>query len=287
MAPDLLPDLSELETENRKVLSHHRNLQSRLRSITALASMVTDDWTKEQLLKEAEGIQNGVDRFDGYLRHILPPKYYNEQRAEDSIAAERVFNIPELLELILEETEHDDIMYMSMVSRNIKAIVEASSKLQTRLHLKLDRSVGLTRAPYTLFDDHVPGISVSLPSSGTVTMSIWVSHLRSDHGPQLPEIGDAWKRKFISQPPPKKMETVVRCVMGEDIYLYESEHWSVSSLEGLTLGDVYEVAEASLAEHTGEWRHMGSFGQDFGASGTDVKHMILQIFFRSVDNEEE
>lgn len=121
--------------ENQEALNHHRNFASTIESINSTIACLPDGWEKNKLSQDVQQLYGAADGLSKFLSARIPPIHYNEIRSEDSQIAERVFLIPELLELIL---SHDhvsvrDLLIMRQVSKGVQAIIDASPKLQVKL----------------------------------------------------------------------------------------------------------------------------------------------------------
>jgi hypothetical protein len=88
--------------------------------------------------------------------------FYNERRAEDSTTAVRVFDIPELLEMILDNLDVLDLLSFYQCSRSIRDAIDASSKLQQRLSLRAAPADSHLRLPLRYFSKFTPDAPVEL-----------------------------------------------------------------------------------------------------------------------------
>lgn len=126
--------MAPTEEQFRAALSNHHNLQSQLSDI--VAAMTQGQCDKDEAFHQLTIMQKSVYGIGEYLSATIPTEHYNERRASDSAIAAKVLQIPKLLEQILEHTGACDIINVSATCRQLKAIIEASPRLQTLLFLR-------------------------------------------------------------------------------------------------------------------------------------------------------
>lgn len=119
---------------NREVLFKHRELQTNLSN--QIAAIKSGDHDIDRILNQLEAIQTNATSIGDFLSCIVPCKFYNEHRAGTSTIAEKALHIPELLEMILEHCDILDVARMLQTCNGVRAIIEASPKLQTKLLLR-------------------------------------------------------------------------------------------------------------------------------------------------------
>ena len=175
-------------------------------------------------------------------------------------AATKTFNVPELLEIILDNVEIQEIMTLWQVSRSTRAIIESSSKLQKRLSLETNLSGSKSEMP---FESCLTG----LPSHFRCFQYPWgalrpfgiraTCYLTKDK--RLPRIGSRYRSMFIAQPPPKEVRAYVSPSLDPQdtkkfeltTPLFSDERFTgiVSSTDGLRIGDLFDSAQEMTANY--------------------------------------
>jgi hypothetical protein len=134
MAPNKSQQTAAAEDPKRKVLAHYFNIQSSLHLIGSAASR--NGQHGEDLAETAAEAHNDINGIGEFLSSQIEPIYYNERRQPNFTIATRVLQIPELLEVILDDTEFIDVLRMSETCHGIRNAIYASSKLRVKLFLK-------------------------------------------------------------------------------------------------------------------------------------------------------
>ncbi|KAK3686473.1 hypothetical protein LTR37_019792 [Vermiconidia calcicola] len=127
-------DHSSPDPSHRKALAHQKNPEANIDSlITGLVQGSHDlGYLKSRLLSAKADVQGLGAYFSGFLE----PLYYNERRNESSTIAMKVFQIPEILELVLANLDVEEILLASETCPVFRDTIAASSKLQTLLQLR-------------------------------------------------------------------------------------------------------------------------------------------------------
>ena len=163
-------DDSRAEEENRVVMTHYVKLCCALEEINIKSVDGVDQVALTAALQQIQQAAYGLNR---YLPLRLAPKYFNELRLHNSTLADKTFNIPELLEHILQRPDHRDVVSMTQVNKTLRDIIGASAKLQTRLYLKAADPSRLRENEYdNFFENKYPGLSVSTEKHGHHIWSI-------------------------------------------------------------------------------------------------------------------
>ncbi|KAK5126924.1 hypothetical protein LTR85_008282 [Meristemomyces frigidus] len=137
-------DSAQLPGSLRTALVQQHELR---RKITELLSTPHEEPVATQMLESANAAS---DRLETFFRSIATPLWYNEQcpsHAED--LAQRVFDIPELLESILIELRWNELLGSMLVNRQFRDAVLASKRLKRRLSLVPDPDAELHAADFT------------------------------------------------------------------------------------------------------------------------------------------
>ena len=237
----------DFDDDKRKLLAHQQNAQADIS--TLISDLQIRECSVDEAVTRLLATQNDVKGLDESLRNLLEPIYYNERRSEGSTAAQKVFDVPELLELILlHHVTISDVMSVYQVSRGLRDIIDGSSKLQSRLFLKTTSETSDKRAV----------LSIRLPSFTCVKMyslrgddgirvsaRVWMSR-----GKCLPAIGPRWRRMLLSQPPMQEAEvSLSSATAGFDttstdrVYVERCER-------GITIGHVLNAAERMIEQRT-------------------------------------
>lgn len=136
------------ERENRRFLSHHANLTHALKKLSRLArsGQPIPSETLTEALKPAVASAAGIDR---RLRKRIRPAIYNERCPPQARhLAQKVFDIPELLEMIILSLRFKDKLKVQRLNKQWHAAVNNSINVQRSLSLRPDTSSGFFRAPF-------------------------------------------------------------------------------------------------------------------------------------------
>ncbi|GAB1734700.1 hypothetical protein NU195Hw_Modified_645t1 [Hortaea werneckii] len=208
------------------VRDHYQRLSSRLGALRQLSS--TDrplgDELLTQLFDDAEGIGK-------YLAHTLGNNFLNGQPNEASAAkARQVFDVPELLEMILLKLPPSSIFVAQQVCQTFSALITSSPKIQHYLGLKPDLQSnfstcfnGRSVSPWSRFQ-----CGPEFDSSGRT--SAWLSRRLRNIQPEdesksktfellasfsshskLPRLSERCQSMLICQPPIYEMNISVAC----------------------------------------------------------------------------
>ena len=220
--------------ERREAIRDYWNLQDTPRRMLQAAER--DGYSKEQLRNatlEAAKHAAGIGR---YSSNQFSPLSYNEIRRDDVAIASRVMAMPELTEAILSYTSIPDILDVSQVSRSLKAIIEASPKLQRQLFLKPAESTSvvhtLTEMPFE--DMTVERLGDGPDGETRLKVEVGIRKCKRVN------IGSTRRRMLICQPPLKRI--FVTSAFDECHVIFRNGHEELHSAAGLTVGDLYDKA---------------------------------------------
>lgn len=236
-----------LEEQMSVVLSDHFNLQAQL-SNTAL-SIESKTLNKDDLVHLA-AIQKKAESVGTSLTYTIPTKLYNAHRSPDSLTACKILVLPELLESILAYNSVFDILKVYQTCRQLKAIIDESTPLQTQLFLRKARisSPISTKLQLHLLNHAIPDFII-VPSTVNMDGTFHIIIQFSAHERKLAAVGQMWKRMLICQPPltSVKVEASCGCCASHDyLPLRNLAADMSSSCGGLTFGDLYDKAEELL-----------------------------------------
>ena len=118
-------------------------------------------------------------------------------------AKTRVFSIPELLELILDNIEIPDIMTMFQLSHSMNAFLLGSSKQQSRLPLKASHAMSKNEFPFEACLARMPS---SFRCWKHTPGALWIPDHRIqasysvEYGHRIPLIGSRYKSMYVGLP---------------------------------------------------------------------------------------
>lgn len=214
--------------------------QSLQRRITGLLEASYDPLIRQKL----ESAQSDVRGLDTFFRDIATSAIQQEERtANAKETAQKVFDIVEILEQVLLHVDcARDVLEAMRVNRQFRDAVLGSSKLQRKLSLlpDLDAYLHVTDA-----NDMISYCSLPSAEWCILTFEGRIAFDNADtdrDGVQVrfqgqqPKLGSRCRQRYFCQPPPEEMFVFVGCC----------DDSVVKNDAGLTVGDLYEVAEKHL-----------------------------------------
>ncbi|KAK5174324.1 uncharacterized protein LTR77_001404 [Saxophila tyrrhenica] len=234
---------------------------------TQVDSVEYESSNSESNITVARSCLNGLSTF---LGDILATQTYNERRLHDSKSALRTFEIPEVLELILDTLPLHDLLRVWAVNGAMRDAIQHSSQLQRKLCLRPASPGSNFYAPFDLDNRVAPGFicaphsisdSANLAQRGRVRIE---ASFALYPGQKLGGITPRARRMLVCQPPIQNMFAKVRCC-GR---LAWPQEWSFPGFTrvmeqrlskcqigpsdpgpgGLTIGDLYDCA-VKVTEH--------------------------------------
>lgn len=232
----------------RKELCHQQELHAILTKLGAACSQ--GKTSTPSILRTIQSAQRVVDGLADFYSAFLGPIFYNE-RSHIPIGgvpvAMKVFEIPELLEYILEYVSIPDIMSFQQVSRSIYALIDHSPALLRRLSLRAEPYGSDIKTPFKNFTHGAKGGFYCGWERHAEPEKVVVRAGFHKAGAGLPYIGTRWCRMFICQPPIKWMNVHLPCCSRQRGVQTEI----VCSAEGITIGDLYDATLRFKQEHSG------------------------------------
>ena len=238
--------------------------QSLSRITDALASGAFAD--SKILTGAAQDAQRQVFSLKASFSRLLEPTLYTSILYDTSACpAQRVFDVPELLEMILLYLPIPDVLSFEQINRTARSTVNASPAIQDHLSLRAAADKEYVRLPFNdLLSTSSAWKGFVCRPSGFRRRAKYCFHARSACDLvctssfeysycKLPRIGTKWRKMFVTQPPVKAMKFGRSCC-GPTIYpgdignVPPSEKW-ISSDTGLILGDLYDFAAKVWTEH--------------------------------------
>lgn len=251
------------EEQVRNVVSHYLKLQGQLSQTTNGLNQAT--FSKDEVIELITSIRTKANGVGESLSNYVPRTVYNQVRSGDSIIAMTVFQMPELLELILEHNTVFEVLKIYQACRTIKDIIDGSPRLQAQLFL---RPVTSIFGPFARLKFH-PLLDCDHRFQGEAWFlgeqcQISISSQRTDTFRRLPHVGRMWKSMQICQPP------LMSIAIAHHDILYDGGcdcRQEISTGRPLTFGDLYEKAKEMLSI----WYHCCMCGKE-------LKHKSEVVF---------
>ncbi|TKA71458.1 hypothetical protein B0A55_07799 [Friedmanniomyces simplex] len=174
-------------------------------------------------------LEHSVQGLKTFFSDFLEPTLYTEKqpldRQEGTPAAQRVLELPELLENVLQYLEIPDILRFQQVNRSACASVDGSPRLQSTLSLRPDPAGSPLRLPFA--DANL------FPQPAGFICSSHGQHARPDT-PEGQALVTAHFLSLVGQP----LRIGARC-----------RRIKVKSDTGITVGDLYDAMRKIQEEH--------------------------------------
>lgn len=247
----MAPRLVASENDRLQVLRHSRSMKNALDKIVADIEKGDLNGLKSKI----STVCNNLSGFEDHLSATIEPRYYANDRSEDSTVAVKVFAIPELLETILSNLGVEDLIRCYAVSRTFRDTLERSIKLQTKLFLRPAPENSPVRCPFKFKNFECKYNDWTARSENEVNVTIRTSRGGTT---ALTSIGSRWKRMLVRQPPAYCMSYSICCYPEgmRNAFLNRARNDShrpnylIRSEEGLTVGDLYEAARRLFEDHS-------------------------------------
>lgn len=237
--------------DSSKFLMHHRHL------MLDLASLMDDVLRGRIDRRELQGClkvcREDAVAIEDIFRVDLQyrPEVRNYWRDESSTIAQEVFAIPEILEMILLQTPVKGVINFSQTCTEARDIIDASPGLQTHLCLRPAPPDSIRRHPFTSYE--VSNLECGMASYryGCVDQfRIARVEVQMDpDGVYWPYIGDRLLDMFICQPPIYRLLVFESCPLDDAEMFGFDPGFQMVSKTGVTIGDVFSVAEKLLMFH--------------------------------------
>ncbi|KAK4957176.1 hypothetical protein LTR10_005134 [Elasticomyces elasticus] len=204
-----------------------------------------------------------VQGLDAFFSDFLSPVFYNEKQPlhamGDTSAAQKVFDLPELLELVLEYVEEVDILRFHQVNRSARASIDGSPRLQSRLSLRIDSTDKPRRYPFGnvnsispmtsgfICNPNTPGRRFHVDAPGPFPEDRVLVQARFDlPASGVGKIDTRCRSMHVAQPPIKDMQLRLRCC---DKALLDEHKSDIHSDAGVTIGDLWDAAVKAQEDH--------------------------------------
>ncbi|KAM3418271.1 hypothetical protein BST61_g4272 [Cercospora zeina] len=257
------------DDEFRVAVESHANLDAALGQMEQLVNS-GDSVGGETLRAALAKARAGAAGLDNHLRNTGRASLYTERCPERARGlAQRVFDVPELLELVLSKLPVLELLKCYRVNPQWSGAIQSSVNLQRQLSLRSDTLDGHFQS---VFRGRICGYSEVLPGFGT--RAYFSTHRAlSSHEETLPgneilfkaefasttdpfrmskQIGSRVRRMFICQPPVKELRVYLECCRynfthhAED---HDRHSATVANANGLTIGDLLDKTVEMLEAH--------------------------------------
>jgi hypothetical protein len=266
----------------RMAMAHQRRLKEHVAKLlkSCIRGEIASSSRAADPADALEACQAELEGLDEFWSTMLKATFYNEYIPENETrAAQRVFDVPELLEMVLEYTSICDILNFQQVCRSARDAIDGSPRLQRVLNLRAEPEGSHFQTPYCCFthgnlggfwcgtclhglvlDGTEGSVTYNLVNIGSryrssvcvVGNNLTVSAGFPNSDERLPRIGSRWRAMYICQPPIKQMTIRLACCShdaGIGGVLRSAKEFTVTSESGLTIGDLYDKTKALVAEH--------------------------------------
>ncbi|KAI5369866.1 Putative F-box domain-containing protein [Septoria linicola] len=255
------------DDEMRAALDHQANLDAALKRLSNLAdsSASVSSAILRAVLKQAQSSAAGLD---GHLRNTGRPSLYAERCPDGARElAQRVFDVPELLELILSKLPVLELLKSYRVNRQWHSAIESSANLQRQLSLRPDTVDGYFQNVFQgrICGEVLPGFGTrsgfsthrglssreeTIPGNEILFKADFASS--TDYYAMPGKCGTRIRKMYVCQPPIKEMNTYVECCR-YNFNHHTDDHDRPSAVvrneKGLTIGDLLDKTNEMLDLH--------------------------------------
>ena len=174
------------------IVTGHKQVSNIISSVLQQASS-SNGLGQEELLAKLTTVQETLSVMDSHLHTLVPPEVFQHYCPPHATGtAQKVFDIPELLEMILSNLQVHDLTRVPLVNRQFKATIDSSAQLQ-KLCTLLPPLVGdLDDMDFCLLSERTrPGIEFDV---GDTWSSLSYEERKSLPLPYQPE-QDTWEAR--------------------------------------------------------------------------------------------
>lgn len=238
-----------------------------------------------QIQRVLGNIQEDASSVAKYLSPFIPSESYNELGKPGSDAAQNVFNTTELLENILNHFDVFELMNFYRVNRRTRDVIEGSPDLLKKMGLRAKPANSFLELPFKdsvrrkctttclwegsrcRCDDYYGPRKIRFscnrenyccrmkPPRTRMPVSLRATFYPSAEQ-HLPRIGSRWRSMYICQPPIQKIQAHVTCCQNSQQMpvvhdMSSSQSTDITAMDGIgiTIGDLYNFAEATYDKH--------------------------------------
>lgn len=244
--------------EIRKALAHQQSLQQ---SIGELLHQVNPGFSQRRtaLSDKLQHAATDLSGLEQYFSKFVKPIFYNERASTEGDvclpAVRKVFDLPELVEMIMQYLSIEDILNFQRVDRIARDIINNSPHLQRSLSLRPDPQDGPIRLPFDsqnfrssfgfVTDQAYRRGRRCFTGAGGSQLPLSIRFCRPARG-LYPTIGTRWRQMYIVQPPIKEIRVHRPCC---DQARHRDDRLTLTAETGITIGDLYDMASKLSAEH--------------------------------------
>ncbi|KAK5738356.1 hypothetical protein LTR17_006075 [Elasticomyces elasticus] len=243
--------------EHQQKLGHAISLLRRQQAALGVSS----DRANGDVANTLDDMETCAQGLGAFFSDFLNPVFYNEKQPlhtmGDTSSAQKVFDLPELLELVLEYVEEVDVLRFHQVSRSARASIDGSPRLQSRLSLRIDSTDKPRRYPFSNVNSiaplasgfscnpNTPGRRYHADAPGPFPEDRVLVQARFDIS-GVGKIDTRCRSMHIAQPPIKDMQLRLQCC---DKALLDEHKSDIHSDVGVTIGDLWDAAVNAQEEH--------------------------------------
>ncbi|GAB1726739.1 hypothetical protein NU195Hw_g6344t1 [Hortaea werneckii] len=230
----------------------------------ALALLEADEIDREKLTLLLHGLQDTLNATAKYLKQASNRTHCGTDRPHSvGCAAQKVFDVPELLELILLNFNVVDLLRLQQVGRQVRDAVKTSKKVQQRMFLIPSGSTHRRVLPiFPLKEDYRSPVKDSLLTP--ILLDLKSQYLPASQGYKATmqlfarSIGLRYRRGFLqmqlTDPPIRRISvkcwcSCVRFALPFNVLLDRTPDVIIDETDGITLGRLLEAFKQVAEGH--------------------------------------
>ncbi|KAK3661636.1 hypothetical protein LTR56_000124 [Elasticomyces elasticus] len=207
-----------------------------------------------ELASTIHDLEQAIEDQKSFFSSFLKPVFYNHQQSRDHqncTAAQTVFDIPELLELILQDLRIPHILSFQQTCRSAKACIDNSPRLQSALSLRADPTDSPLRMPFArrfkgFFFNITEEVMLNDVTNKKITINFGFVPPKKPSLQRLPSIGSCYRRMYVVQPPITTADISLICCRTSHV----DSPTQLQSESGITMGDVYDMTKDLYEKHS-------------------------------------
>ncbi|KAK4892527.1 hypothetical protein LTR27_008991 [Elasticomyces elasticus] len=206
-----------------------------------------------ELASTIRDLEQAIEDQKSFFSDLLKPVFYNHQQSRDHqncTAAQKVFDIPELLELILQDLRIPHILSFQQTCRSAKACIDNSPRLQSALSLRSDPTDSPLRMPFArrfkgFFSNSTEEVMLNDATTKIVSINFGFVPPKKQSLQKLPSIGSCYRRMYVVQPPITSANITLICCRS----LHGDRPTQLQAENGITMGDIYDATKEMYEKH--------------------------------------
>ncbi|KAK4932019.1 hypothetical protein LTR49_001706 [Elasticomyces elasticus] len=207
-----------------------------------------------ELASTIRDLEQAIEDQKSFFSDILKPVFYNHQQSRDHkncTAAQTVFDIPELLELILQDLRIPHILSFQQTCRSAKACIDNSPRLQSALSLRADPTDSPLRMPFArrfkgFFFNNTEEAMLNDVTTKKIFIDFGFLPPKKSSLQKLPSIGSCYRRMYVVQPPIPTANISLICCGS----IHVDSPTQLQSESGITMGDLYDITKDLYERHS-------------------------------------